>query len=146
MFTFLLTALLILSIAAVAYLAYLVKTHPYTAEDVDKARKDSIKQSRATVSGKVQEHLAPLLPEFGDVNLKDARFLGSPVDFIIFDGLDEFRDEIKVVFVEVKTGNSQLTIRERKVRDAIQAGKVEWQLVRIKKPKTVDQPEAVVVG
>lgn len=141
-----LVVLVILLTAVAGFFLYQFKTHPFTASDLDKARKDSIKQSRATVSGKVQEHLAPLLPEFGDINLKDARFLGSPIDFVVFDGLDDFKDEVKVRFIEVKTGNSQLTIRERMVRDAIQAGRVEWQLVRIKKSKIVDQPEVSVVG
>jgi predicted Holliday junction resolvase-like endonuclease len=35
--------------------------------------------------GKVTEHFIPDLPDFA-YNPKDARFLGSPVDFIVFDG------------------------------------------------------------
>jgi predicted Holliday junction resolvase-like endonuclease len=35
------------------------------------------------------------------------------------------------VFIEVKTGNSGLTARERCVRDVIEAGNVEWDELRV---------------
>ena len=73
----------------------------------------TIDKSRSVVSGKVQEHLAPLFPEFlNQFNPKDTRFLGTPLDFIVFDGLDE-GEVRKVVFVEVKTGKAGLLSRER---------------------------------
>jgi len=51
-------------------------------------RKDAVKKSRAAIAGRVTEQIAPYLPEF-KYNPKDARFIGSPIDFIVFDGLDE---------------------------------------------------------
>jgi predicted Holliday junction resolvase-like endonuclease len=36
-----------------------------------------------------------------------------------------------VIFIEVKTGASGLSTRERQVRDAIQAGNVEWTELRV---------------
>ena len=105
--------------------------HPYTKDDLVKARRDSIDKSRSVVSGKVQEHLAPLFPAFlSQFNPKDARFLGSPLDFIVFDGLDE-GEVRRVVFVEIKTGKASLLSRERLCRDAIEAGRVEYQLLRL---------------
>ena len=50
--------------------------------------KVAVKKSKAVVAGKVAEQIAPFLPEF-KYNPKDARFIGSPIDFIVFDGLDE---------------------------------------------------------
>ena len=68
------------------------------------------------------------MPDFV-FNPKDARFLGSPIDFVVFDGLNE--GEVKrVVLLEVKTGMSALNTRERKIRDAVQSGKVEWMEIR----------------
>ena len=49
--------------------------------------KDAVKKSKAVVAGKVAEQIVPFLPEF-KYNPKDARFIGSPIDFIVFDGLD----------------------------------------------------------
>jgi predicted Holliday junction resolvase-like endonuclease len=90
-------------------------------------RQDAVQRSQAVTVGKITEHLVPHLPNF-NYNPKDARFIGSPVDFVVFDGLnDEESDQIRnVVFIEVKTGASALTKRERLVRDAIKAGRVKW--------------------
>lgn len=90
-------------------------------------RQDAVQRSQAVTTGKVIEHLVPYLPNF-NYNPKDARFIGSPVDFIVFDGLNDDEDDQlrNVVFVEIKTGASSLTRRERMVRDAIRAGRVRW--------------------
>jgi len=92
-------------------------------------RRDAVQRSVAVTTGKVFEQLVPYLPEF-PFNPRDARFLGAPVDLVVFDGLSD-GDLRRVVFVEIKTGNASLTARERRVRDAIEAGWVEWAELRI---------------
>jgi predicted Holliday junction resolvase-like endonuclease len=93
-------------------------------------RRDAIDRSRAAIAGRVSEHVVPYLPAF-DYNPKDARFVGSPVDFVVFDGLDE-GDLRAVVLLEVKTGEAaQLTSRERQIRDAVTEGRVEWHTIRV---------------
>lgn len=92
-------------------------------------RRDALARSGAVLRGQAAEHLAPYLPEFGFLP-KDARFLGSPVDFVVFEGLAEERCD-RVVLVEVKSGRSTLSTRERRVRDAVQSGRVEWKEVRL---------------
>lgn len=75
----------------------------------------------------MQERLAnisfPYLPEFR-YNPKDACFIGSPIDLIVFDGLDEGKLR-KIVFVEVKSGKSTLSKREKLIRDAVEQRRVE---------------------
>lgn len=93
-----------------------------------KIRQESVRQSQAVISGKVYEQLLPYLPDF-PFNPKDVRFLGSPVDLVVFDGMDRGVLE-RVVFVEVKTGQASLTPRERQLREVVRAGKVEWVEVR----------------
>ncbi len=88
-------------------------------------RRDAVSRSRSVIAGKVVEHLAPYLDGF-PYNPKDVRFLGSPVDLVVFDGLDDGHLRT-VVFIEVKTGASALTQRERAVRDALRAGRVAWE-------------------
>jgi predicted Holliday junction resolvase-like endonuclease len=44
---------------------------------------------------------------------------------VVFDGLCEGHVK-RVVFVEIKTGTSSLSGRERLVRAAVHAGRVEW--------------------
>jgi predicted Holliday junction resolvase-like endonuclease len=100
----------------------------WRARYLRKIRRGSIRQSQAVISGKVHEQLLPYLPNF-PFNPKDVRFLGSPVDLVVFDGLDR-GGVARVVFVEVKTGQSNLTTRERQVRDAVKGGRVEWLELR----------------
>ena len=91
-------------------------------------RQDAIQKSQAVTLGKITEHFVPYLPEFA-YNPKDARFLGSPIDFLVFDGLSD--GEVKcIIFIEVKTGTSTLNTRERRIRDAVQSGRVQWLELR----------------
>jgi predicted Holliday junction resolvase-like endonuclease len=92
-------------------------------------RRSAIQQSHVTIAGLVHEQLLPYLPGF-PFNPKDARFLGSPVDLVVFDGLDAGLLE-RIVFLEVKTGNASLTARERQVRQVVQQRGVLWQEFRV---------------
>jgi predicted Holliday junction resolvase-like endonuclease len=92
-------------------------------------RQDAIARSQAVIVGKVSEHLIPYMQVF-PYNPKDARFIGSPVDIIVFDGCNEnaLRD---IVFLEVKTGSSSMSTRQRQIRDAVIAKRVSWRELRI---------------
>jgi predicted Holliday junction resolvase-like endonuclease len=95
-------------------------------------RQDAAKRSQAITLGKVTEHLVPYFGSF-EFNPKDARFIGSPVDLIVFDGLSD--DAVReVVFIEVKTGASKLSLREKMVRQAVLEGRVAWRELRIPSP------------
>ncbi|OLC45835.1 MAG: hypothetical protein AUH68_03810 [Gemmatimonadetes bacterium 13_1_40CM_4_69_5] len=119
----LLGVLIGLLVALVAFLAWKGR---YTRA----VRADAIVRSQAVITGRVSEQLLPFFPGFG-FNPKDARFLGSPVDFVVFDGLDDGALR-RVVFVEVKTGDADLSPRERQVRDAVQGHEVEWLELRVR--------------
>ena len=92
-------------------------------------RQDAIKRSQSVIVGKVTEHVVPFLPDF-PWNPKDARFIGSPIDFVVFDGLDEGRLR-DIVFVEVKTATSPLSAREKQIREAIEGRRIGWREIRI---------------
>jgi hypothetical protein len=102
----------------------------WKAQYVDAIRQDAVQRSQAITAGKVHEQLIPYLPVF-PYNPKDVRFLGSPVDLIVFDGLAAGCVE-RIVFLEVKTGGAGLTPRERSVRNAVEDGAVEWAELRIR--------------
>ena len=97
-------------------------------------RKDSVNRSRSTLKGKIAEQMAPVLPDFG-FNPADARFIGSPVDYIIFDGLtrvaDDKEDEIQIVFMDVKKGSGTLTRTQRLIRQSVEKKSVTWRTLRI---------------
>jgi predicted Holliday junction resolvase-like endonuclease len=109
-----------------------VELQRWRQESEQGIRKDAIEKSRAVIVGKVTEHVVPFFPGFSH-NPKDARFIGSPVDFVVFDGLDE-GEVRKITFVEVKTGSSSLNSRERQIRNAIKQQAVEWEEVRVPSP------------
>ncbi|MDO8873869.1 MAG: Holliday junction resolvase-like protein [Methanoregula sp.] len=97
-------------------------------------RKDSVNRARSTLKGKIAEQMAPVLPEF-QFNPADARFIGSPVDYIIFDGLTEVADEksrkIRIVFMDVKKGTGALTRTQRVIKKAVEDKAVSWQTMKI---------------
>jgi predicted Holliday junction resolvase-like endonuclease len=111
---------------------YELKLQKWISEKEDEVRKDAAERSRRVVDGKVNEQFSPFLEEF-DFDPKDARFLGNPIDFVVFDGLTQTDDIKNIIFVEVKTGKSQLTVRQKKIKDAISEGKIVWKEIRIKK-------------
>jgi predicted Holliday junction resolvase-like endonuclease len=95
-------------------------------------RKDSVNRSRSTLKGRISEQMAPLLPEF-PFSSADARFIGNPIDFVVFDGYtkakDEKDDSISVVLVEVKKGKGKLTRVESLIKKAVEEGRVSWQTI-----------------
>jgi predicted Holliday junction resolvase-like endonuclease len=91
-------------------------------------RQDAIKRSQEVIHGKVTEHLIPFFSSFR-WNPADARFLGSPIDFVVFDGLSE--GEVReIIFVEVKSGaRPTLTPRERSVERCINRGDIDFTVI-----------------
>ena len=63
-------------------------------------------------------------------SVKELNFLGNPIDFVGFKGLDG-DGEVEIKFIEVKTGKSKLNKNQRKVKAAVMAKKVQWVEVRI---------------
>lgn len=100
-------------------------------DEEKKIRQDAVKKSEAVTRGKVTEHLIPYFPDF-EYNPKDARFLGTPVDFIVFDGLSEGEMK-KVIFIEVKSGKTDtLSKREKLIRECVDRGKVSYEIIHNK--------------
>lgn len=91
----------------------------------------SNQRSRGALVAKITEHMTPYLAGF-PFNPKDARHFGEVFDFLVFDGLED-GGPVTIVFLEIKTSTSGRTRRvtnprERKLRDAIQAGRVRYQM------------------
>ncbi|MCY4011134.1 MAG: Holliday junction resolvase [Gammaproteobacteria bacterium] len=93
-------------------------------------RADSRQRAKSVNLGQAIEQFVPWMTDY-PFNPRDSRFLGNPIDYIVFAGLRESDDVDEVVFVEVKSGRSQLTKRERSLRDAIEEGRVRHLTVRV---------------
>tara|TARA_B100000530_G_C15869791_1_gene452889 strand:+ start:451 stop:1053 length:603 start_codon:yes stop_codon:yes gene_type:complete len=93
--------------------------------------------SAHTTKGQILEKWCPFLehPEIDpDWEAKNWSFMGQPIDYIIFDWRNDKTINLadgKVVMLDVKSGKSQLTTKQRRIRDLIQAGKVEWKTIRL---------------
>ena len=100
------------------------------------AQKRSVNTSRAVLKGKMAEQFAPILPEFRYLP-SDAKFLGDPVDYVVFDGYTDFRDgdgtaeDIEVILLDIKSGGARLSKGQQAIAQAVQAGRVRFETLRI---------------
>jgi len=83
----------------------------------------SRKQSLSTKYGKMSEQFMPFLDIY-PYNRQNFRFIGTPIDGV------QFEDD-KLVFIEFKTGDSNLTVSQNKIKDLVNQGKVSFEVVRI---------------
>jgi len=96
--------------------------------EMEQAKKSAITQSRAVLGGKFTEQMVPFFPDF-KYDPTEVRFIGSPIDMIVFPGLAQ-GDPEEIVILEVKTGKSaQLTPQQKKIRQLIEEGMVRWDEV-----------------
>jgi predicted Holliday junction resolvase-like endonuclease len=93
---------------------------------LEEARRQAILQSRAVLGGKFTEQMAPYLPEF-KYDPTEARFIGTPIDLVVFPGLAEGEPR-EIVLIEVKSGrSSRLTPREKRIKELVEANMVRWE-------------------
>jgi len=92
-------------------------------------RQEAAAKSRSVLRGLFSEQLAPYLPDF-PYSPTEARFIGKPVDFIVFEGMDEKKIN-SVKFIEVKSGSSQLSSQEKELKKAIDNNKVSFEEYRM---------------
>lgn len=115
--------------AAIIYPILKARVHAESEGIAREVRSDYAKRSSATLKGQIGERFAPFVPGFG-YEPADARFLGSPIDYVVFDGLAA--GQIKgVAFVEVKTGSARLTPFQQQVQEAIAGGRVDWRVLEL---------------
>lgn len=102
-------------------------------ENIPGIREEAIKQSRSVLAGQFSEQIAPYLPDF-PFKPTEARFLGKPIDFIVFKGMDE-KDIDEIIFVEVKSGKSALNGVQKSLKKSIEKRKISWHEYRVPEKK-----------
>lgn len=122
------------------------RTNRKWENDLPFHRKEAIAKSRSVLTGHFSEQLSPYLPDF-PFSPTECRFIGKPVDFIVFKGADEKQID-EVVFVEVKSGNAKLSPQERNLKNAIDKKKVRFEEYRVpedvsKKDLSLDDLEEI---
>jgi predicted Holliday junction resolvase-like endonuclease len=104
--------------------------------NLTEARRDSVQKSRSTLKGQIAEQMAPLLPGFR-YRPADARFLGDPIDYVVFSGSTDVRDDrreasgLDIVLLDVKQGASSLSPLQRAIARSVEEGRVRFEVLRI---------------
>ncbi len=83
-------------------------------------------RSQSSRYGRMTEQFLPLADSY-PWDPSNFRFLGSPVDGIQF-------EEDRVVIVEFKAGSSDLSKRQRRIRDLVRNGRVDFEVIRLRRP------------
>ena len=87
------------------------------------SREGSLRRSESTRYGQITEQFMPFISDY-PYDSKQFRFLGSPIDGVQF-------EEDKIVMIEFKSAGSKLSTRQRKIRNLIKEGKVDFQELRV---------------
>ena len=112
--------------------------------ELKEATRRSVDQSRSTLKGQMAEQMAPFLAGF-EYLPADARFLGDPVDYVVFQGRTELgetedtEDDLEIVLLEIKHGQSRLTRVQRAIARAVEHGKVRFEINRVGDDGTVSR-------
>jgi len=127
-------ALALLLVALMIEWAYLQLQHKREIEMVRKRRLDS---SRASLRGQAAERLLPMMEDFPYLP-SDARFLGDPVDYVVFSGYADLRDKVgepedlELVILDVKRGrHAHLSNTQKAIARAIEAKRVRFEVHRV---------------
>lgn len=81
------------------------------------------KKSLSSKYGKMTEQFLPFLEEY-PYDSQNFRFLGSPIDGVQF-------DQERIVLVEFKTANSQLSAKQKKIRELVKKKRVTFEEIRL---------------
>ncbi len=106
-----------------------IRIQQQVQREKDRIRKDALTKSRAVLKGKIGEQMAPLLDAF-PFQPADARFLGSPIDYIVFDGYSQ-NHPTEIILIDIKTGNAQLSTIERRIAQLVNEKRIRWMTIRI---------------
>ena len=94
-------------------------------------------QSAHSSKGQILEKWTPFLtheqiePQWKP---EDWSFMGNPLDYVVWEWYQDKEKNMaegKVVLLDVKAAKSQLTTKQRRIRDLIKAGRVEWREIRL---------------
>jgi predicted Holliday junction resolvase-like endonuclease len=116
----LLEALLIIVIFLIIILIVILK---YQKEKISKLNSELeqlkfSKKSGEVKHGKNWEQFVPFMNNF-PYNKDNFRFIGTPIDGIVF-------EDNKIIFVEIKTGESKLSSKQKNVKKIIENKDVEF--------------------
>ena len=134
--------LITITVCALIFAAYVYISHDKIAQrkaesylqewklkEEKRIRTDAHSRSRAVSWGKTIEKFVPWMEGF-PCNPRDAMFLAKPIDYLCFtDRVNKKKSAIH--FVEVKSGNANLSKDQEGIRAAIKNNRVYWHEVNV---------------
>lgn len=84
------------------------------------------KKSMEVCLGLAVEKLVTCWPQFPHA-AHDCRKLSEPIDYVVFDGLTERQTVEQIAFVDVKSGNAELSTPQRRIREAVNEKRVTYE-------------------
>ncbi len=81
------------------------------------------KRSQAVKYGQLTEQFIPFIESF-PYDPQQFRFLGNPIDGVLF-------DEDAIIFCEFKTASSQLNQRQKQIKQLVENKRIKWLEFRV---------------
>ncbi len=113
--------LLILSIVLFIILILLIKKVFSLRETIEDLRFK--KRSQSVKYGQLTEQFIPFIESF-PYDPQQFRFLGNPIDGVLF-------DESSIIFCEFKTASSQLNQKQKKIKQLVENKRIKWLEFRV---------------
>ncbi len=110
-------ALVLGCIVPAAYVSYLRRRLDLLTSQLEAER--TKKRSISASYGRITEQWFPLMDRY-PYDSANFRFLGTPVDGVQF-------EEDRIIFVEFKSRNAELSTAQRRMKQLVQSGKVSWE-------------------
>ena len=110
--------------------------------DLENTQQEAKKQkgraaSAHTSKGQILEKWAPFVnhPEIDpDWDAENWSFMGNPIDYIVWDWCKDKNKNLEegmIYIMDVKSAKAQLSTKQRRIRDLVKAGRVEWREIRL---------------
>ena len=134
--------LITITVCALIFAAYVYYSHDKIAQrkaenylavwklkEEKRIRNDAHSRSRPVSCGKTIEKFVPWMGGF-PCDPRDAMFLAKPIDYLCFTDRTN-KKKSAVHFVEVKSGNANLSPDQEGIRAAIKSNRVYWHEVNV---------------
>jgi predicted Holliday junction resolvase-like endonuclease len=116
---------LIFGLCLVIFILIIILIHFIKKTNKLEEKISDLKSSKKSVEvkyGQTWEEFVPFLEDF-PYTKENFKFIGNPIDGIAF-------EDNKIAFVEIKTGHSKMSEKQKHIKDLIEQGKIEFKELR----------------
>ena len=115
--------LLLLAVTIICFIFIIILFRKASLLQHELAELSFLKSSQSAKYGRLTEQWIPFTQQF-PYNPENFRFIGSPIDGIVF-------DENEIAFCEFKAASSQLSQKQKQIKQLVENGRVKWLEFRL---------------